>query len=101
MKLSLRLKESARAVANRQSQAATDRFRPHSPAERAHPLVRRLFAEMNEQQCSQQTMSERSGINKNTFRSWRTKAVPRLDDLEACLNVLGFELAIQPTKEVR
>ena len=88
-------------MANRQSQAATDRFRPHSPAERAHPLVRRLFAEMNEQQCSQQTLSERSGINKNTFRSWRTKAVPRLDDLEACLNVLGFELAIQPTKEVR
>lgn len=78
-----------------------DRFRPHSPAERAHPLVRRLFAEMNEQQCSQQTMSERSGINKNTFRSWRTKAVPRLDDLEACLNVLGLELTIQPTKEPR
>jgi hypothetical protein len=56
---------------------------------------------MNEQQCSQQTMSERSGINKNTFRSWRTKAVPRLDDLEACLNVLGLELTIQPTKEPR
>lgn len=88
-------------MANRQARAATDRFRPHSPAERAHPLVRRLFAEMNEQQCSQQTMSERSGINKNTFRSWRTKAVPRLDDLEACLNVLGLELAIQPTKEPR
>jgi transcriptional regulator with XRE-family HTH domain len=88
-------------VANRQARAATDRFRPHSPAERAHPLVRRLFAEMNEQQCSQQTLSERSGINKNTFRSWRTKAVPRLDDLEACLNVLGLELTIQPTKEVR
>jgi transcriptional regulator with XRE-family HTH domain len=88
-------------VANRQAHAATDRFRPHSPAERAHPLVRRLFAEMNEQQCSQQTLSERSGINKNTFRSWRTKAVPRLDDLEACLNVLGLELTIQPTKEVR
>lgn len=88
-------------MANRQARAATDRFRPHSPAERAHPLVRRLFAEMNEQQCSQQTLSERSGINKNTFRSWRTKAVPRLDDLEACLNVLGLELTIQPTKEVR
>ena len=88
-------------MANRQARAATDRFRPHSPAERAHPLVRRLFTEMNEQQCSQQTMSERSGINKNTFRSWRTKAVPRLDDLEACLNVLGFELTIQTTKEPR
>ena len=88
-------------MANRQARAATDRFRPHSPAERAHPLVRRLFTEMNEQQCSQQTLSERSGINKNTFRSWRTKAVPRLDDLEACLNVLGLELTIQPTKEVR
>ena len=53
---------------------------------------------MNEQQCSQQTMSGRSGINKNTFRSWRTKAVPRLDDLEACLNVLGLELTITERK---
>jgi len=58
-----------------------------------------MFDEMNEQQCSQATMSERSGINKNTFRSWRTKAVPRIDDLEACLNVLGLEIVIRPIKD--
>lgn len=78
---------------------ALDRFRPHAPADLAHPLVRQMFAEMNEQQCSQQTMSERSGINKNTFRSWRTKAVPRIDDLEACLNVLGLKIVIRPIKD--
>jgi len=78
---------------------AIDRFRPHAPADRAHPLVRQMFDEMNEQQCTQATMSERSGINKNTFRSWRTKAVPRIDDLEACLNVLGLEIVIRPIKD--
>ena len=76
-----------------------DRFRAIKPPDRAHPLVRQMFDEMNEQQCSQQTMSERSGINKNTFRSWRTKAVPRIDDLEACLNVLGFEIVVRPIKD--
>ena len=80
---------------------SNDRFRPHAPADRAHPLVRQMFTEMNEQQCTQATMSERSGINKNTFRSWRTKAVPRIDDLEACLNVLGLELTVRQIKELR
>lgn len=64
----------------------------------AHPLVRRLFEEMNRQQCGVLDMAERSGINKNTFRSWRTRAMPRVADLEACFNVLGFDIVVKEQK---
>lgn len=67
-------------------------FRPLSCPKSAHPLVRRLFAEMNHQQIGVLDMAERSGINKNTLKDWRTRSVPRVPDLEACWTVLGFEL---------
>jgi len=61
----------------------------------AHPLVRRLFDEMNAQQCGVLEMAERSGVNKNTFKDWRTRTMPRVADLEACFNVLGFEIVVK------
>ena len=62
--------------------------------ERAHPMVRSLFQEMNRQQIGLLDMAERSGINKNTLKDWRTRTVPTVDNLEACLTVLGCELRI-------
>lgn len=71
-----------------------DRFRPHSIPEHAHPMMKRLLVEMNRQQCTYQTMNERTGLHQDTIRRWRDKSVPKVDDLEACFNVLGFRLAV-------
>ena len=70
-------------------------FRPVKIPTNAHPAVRRLFAEMNTQQCSQNTMAERSGVNKNTFKDWKNRTVPTVDNLESCLNVLGLSLSVK------
>lgn len=47
---------------------------------------------MNRNQIGVLDMSERTGINKNTLKDWRTRTVPRVSDLEACFNVLGYKL---------
>lgn len=65
----------------------------------AHPLVRRMFEEMNYQRIGVLDMSDRSGINKNTLRDWRTRTVPTVDNLEACFTVLGCELTIRQNRE--
>lgn len=57
-----------------------------------HPLVRALFEEMAEQQLSLLDMAERSGINKNTLKDWRTRTVPTISNLDACFHVLGLRL---------
>lgn len=69
-------------------------FRPLTIPPQAHPLVRRLFAEMNQQQLGVLDLAERSGVNKNTLKDWRTRTVPSVDNLDACLTVLGLRLTI-------
>lgn len=49
---------------------------------------------MNRQRTGVLEVSERSGINKNTFRRWRDKSQPRIGDLEAVAGALGFELRL-------
>lgn len=75
------------------------KFRPHAVPMSGHPLVRRLFVEMNAQQVGVLDLSERSGVNKNTFKDWRTRSVPTVDNLDACFNVLGLELAVRERAE--
>lgn len=60
----------------------------------AHPLVRRLIAEMNEQQTTFAEVSARSNVGVDTIRFWAGRHMPRLDTFEAALNVLGYELKI-------
>lgn len=61
-----------------------------------HPLVVKLFEEMNHQQIGMLDMSERTGIGQSTMKHWRTMCSPSLANLEACYNVLGYELALKP-----
>jgi hypothetical protein len=75
------------------------RFRPVSIPDSTHPLVRRLFVEMNAQQVGPIDMADRSGINKNTFKDWRTRTEPTIGNLDACLNVLGLELTVREKLE--
>ncbi|MCB1509796.1 MAG: hypothetical protein KDJ36_02745 [Hyphomicrobiaceae bacterium] len=69
-------------------------FRLISVPNHAHPMVRFLFTEMRAQRCSVIEMAERSGVNLNTIKNWRHVSMPKLLDLEACLNVLGHQLTI-------
>lgn len=74
-------------------------FRKLTVPGRAHPIVRVLFAEMNHQQIGVLDLSDRSGVNRNTLRSWRTKTTPTVDNIEACLNVVGLRLNVERIKE--
>lgn len=66
--------------------------------DRAHPLIKRLFQEMAAQQAGVVEMAGKSGVNKNTLKDWRTRGNPRLADLEACFNVLGFDIIVKEIK---
>lgn len=60
----------------------------------AHPLVRRLFEEANRQQTTLTEISERAGLRRGTMGQWGRKHNPRIDQLEAALNVLGLRLVV-------
>ncbi len=64
-------------------------------AEGAHPCVRRFMEQMNEQQTTFREVSDRSGVGVDTLRFWQTRHMPRVDLLDAALNVLGLELCIR------
>lgn len=59
-----------------------------------NPIVRFLFEEMYRQRIHECDMSERVGFHRDTIRGWRTKYQPRVQDLEDCLNFLGYKLKI-------
>lgn len=69
-------------------------YRRHSPPVNAHPFARQLFDEMDRQQIGVLDMAERAGVNKNTVKDWKTRSVPSIDNLQACLNVLGLRLTV-------
>lgn len=67
--------------------------KPH-PA--AHRLVHRLWGEMNAQRVSQEDVAERAGVSSSGMRKWRRgDRAPNLNDIEACLNVLGLEVTVR------
>jgi transposase-like protein len=74
-------------------------FRPLSVPTHAHPLVRRLFQEMNHQQIGILDLAERSGINKNTINDWKRRSVPQVHNLAACLSTVGLELTIRHARD--
>lgn len=57
-----------------------------------HPLVGRLVREMIRVGMSENEMGRRSGVNRQTLNRWRLRTNPRITDLEACYNVLGYTL---------
>jgi len=64
-----------------------------------HPLVRRLFQEMNRQKTTLTEVAERAGMPRSTISNWRYCHTPRVSDLDAALNVLGLELSVRPKRE--
>lgn len=62
--------------------------------EKANPLVRTLYDKMIEHRVGVLEMSHRSGVNANTLKDWRHRTCPTVDNLEACLNAVGYTLTV-------
>jgi hypothetical protein len=58
------------------------------------PFLKFLFSQMQEMGVSEAELARRTGICEATIRGWRTRTTPRLMDMEAALNAIGFELKI-------
>jgi len=67
-------------------------FRKRPRILNGHPVVRFLFEELYRQRMCEQDLADRSGINRDTLRNWRTRNNPRVTDLEATLQCLGYKL---------
>jgi len=63
----------------------------------AHPLVRKVYREIIAQDTTAKDVCREAGFGKEgkTIYQWRS-VLPRIDNLEAALNVLGFKLIVVP-----
>ena len=58
------------------------------------PVVQSLFKIAREANMTQKELAEKTGIVATTLKSWRMRNQPRITDLEAALNALGYELKV-------
>lgn len=75
------------------------KFRYRPAIINGNPVVQFLFKEMHKQRCCQMDLSERVGLHRDTLRKWRTTHTPRISDMEAALNYLGYTLKAVPIRE--
>ena len=68
---------------------------PLKPTPVPYPLVGEFFRLMVEKGLSAEEVSRRSGVSNAGISSWRTRTQPMVGNLEAVLNVLGYELHIR------
>jgi transcriptional regulator with XRE-family HTH domain len=71
-----------------------------SVPERAGPHVKLVFAEMQRQGWTYDRMEDKSGVKRPALKGWRTKNYPSLQNLEAVLSVLGWDLIPVPRDRV-
>jgi len=62
------------------------------------PLVSRMFQLLQEQRMTEKDFCNRVGVNPNTFRDWRLRVMPRVNDIEACIDHLGYEIVVRPKR---
>lgn len=65
----------------------------------AHPAVVDLFEAIREQRVPVYQLAEKAGVSDTTIWAWGRGIAPRLDLLEATLNVVGCTLAVVPLPE--
>jgi transcriptional regulator with XRE-family HTH domain len=65
-----------------------------------HPLVRWMWKQMNKQLASQEDVAKRSGVSSSAMRKWRVGVrSPRVMELEAVINALGYKLTVKEKDE--
>lgn len=79
----------------RRTQAPDRPSRVTVPAH-AHPLARLVFAEMNRQRITYESMTFDAGIQDSTLKAWRVSKTPGLTTIEAALGVVGWSLVPVP-----
>lgn len=67
--------------------------------EKANPLARLVFAEMQKQGVTYDELEWRSGVLRCTIKAWRAENKPGLETIEACLGALGWALVPVPQHE--
>lgn len=67
-------------------------WRPIRIPQRCHPLARRLFELMNEQQATLTQVAAAIGATRECFYGWRYRSTPQLTTLIAAFNHLGYDL---------
>lgn len=75
------------------------RFRHMPIPQHAHPLVRRLYAEMNSQRIGVTDMAERTGIARNAINDWKDRSNPQVQNLDACFAALGLQLTVKVVRD--
>lgn len=60
----------------------------------AHPTVKFIYQQMQFQQIGYCDLAKRSGVDRNTIRSWGQRNSPSLVNVEAVLNALGYEIRL-------
>jgi DNA-binding phage protein len=74
-------------------------FRSYKIPERAHPLVKQIYREMQSRQITIEAVVNATGVSRGCFKSWRDKANPQLGSLEAIATYLGFDITLTKMKE--
>ena len=72
-------------------------YRRPPELQHAHPLVRRFYELAIEQKRFLGKIAKEAGVDPHTIGKWR-HAMPRVDNLQAVLNVMGYELVIVSQK---
>jgi hypothetical protein len=60
----------------------------------AHPLVRKLVELANADMTTMNEVAIRAGLRPETVSNWRYRNSPRIADLEAAFNALGYEIHV-------
>lgn len=70
------------------------KVRPYKDLPHSHRLVRRMFDLMRETETTQTDIAEEAGVSINWFSHIRVRSMPRVDTLDAVLNVMGYRLDV-------
>lgn len=61
-----------------------------------HPFIRWIWRRINIDEWSQEDLAKKAGVSSNTIRKWRNgERNPRISELEAVINAMGFRLVIR------
>jgi hypothetical protein len=64
-----------------------------------HPIVHRLFVELNNRGEPLVKIQEESGVNHATIKNWRNRQRATLENIDAVFNTLGYKLSVTKLEE--
>lgn len=60
-----------------------------------HPFVRWIWRRINIDEWSQEDLAKKAGVSSSAMRKWRKgERNPRISELEAVVNAMGYRLKI-------